>query len=397
MGIIPPNEYERLSAVRRYDILDTPPDGAFDRITGIAARIFHVPISIVSIVDHDRIWFKSHHGVEVSEIPRDPGLCASAILGSDPWILENAATDIRSLANPLVAGEFGLRFYAGVPLRTHDGFNLGMLCVIDREPRTVTEDEIRILSDLAAVVMDEMELRRAARHAVAQREEEIAERKRIEAQQQILIHELNHRVKNTLATIQAIASQTGRTCTNPSEFVVRFNGRIAALCRAHDLLTAGGWDGGSLRDLAMLSLGAYRYEDSERISLSGPALTLSPKAALSLNMVLYELATNAAKYGALSTPEGRVHVEWRLQRTKRGTVAQIDWREEGGPPIEAPPQRQGFGSMVISRTVRHDLSGTCELMYTRAGLRALISLPFQNNFTAAPRQRHKPSPIKETI
>src|SRR3954454_14104627 len=84
---IPPHEAERLAAVRRYDILDTPPDGAFDRVTRIAARMFGVPISIVSIVDADRIWFKSHHGLDVEEIPRSPGLCASAILGSKPWIL----------------------------------------------------------------------------------------------------------------------------------------------------------------------------------------------------------------------------------------------------------------------------------------------------------------------
>ena len=112
------NERERIIAVRRYGILDTPPDGAFDRITALAARRFGVPISIISIVDEDRIWFKSHHGVPVSEIGRDPGLCASAILRDVPHILNDASIDPRSLANPLVAGEFGLRFYAGAPLTT---------------------------------------------------------------------------------------------------------------------------------------------------------------------------------------------------------------------------------------------------------------------------------------
>ena len=124
-SIIPANEAQRLAAVRRYDILDTPPDGAFDRITALAARRFGVPISIISIVDEDRIWFKSHHGVPVEQIGRDPGLCASAILSDDPHILTDASIDPRSLANPLVAGDFGLRFYAGVPLTTDDGHNLG--------------------------------------------------------------------------------------------------------------------------------------------------------------------------------------------------------------------------------------------------------------------------------
>jgi sigma-B regulation protein RsbU (phosphoserine phosphatase) len=160
------DERERMAAVRRYDILDTPPDGTFDRIAALAAQLLDVPIAIVSVVDTDRIWFKSHHGLDVSEIDRQPGLCASAILGSEPWIVTDARTDPRTLANPLVAGEFGLRFYAGAPLTTHDGFNLGTLCVIDREPRLVTEDESQLLTELAHVVMDELELRRSARLAV---------------------------------------------------------------------------------------------------------------------------------------------------------------------------------------------------------------------------------------
>src|SRR5688572_22123729 len=144
-----PEEAQRLAAVRRYDILDTPPDGAFDRVTRIAARLFNVPISIVSIVDADRIWFKSHHGLDVREIPRGPGLCASAILDNKPWVLTDAKADPRSLANPLVAGQFGLRFYAGIPLRTQDGLNLGTLCVIDREPHAITEEQLAQLTDLA--------------------------------------------------------------------------------------------------------------------------------------------------------------------------------------------------------------------------------------------------------
>lgn len=127
------NESERLAAVHRYDVLDTPPDGTFDRITALAARLFQVPISIVSIVDSDRIWFKSHHGLEADQTDREPGLCASAILQDDPWLVNDARVD--TLTNPLVAGEMGFGFYAGVPLTTHDGYNLGTLCIIDHDPR----------------------------------------------------------------------------------------------------------------------------------------------------------------------------------------------------------------------------------------------------------------------
>ena len=161
--LIPENERERMEAVRRYDVLDTPPDGAFDRITALAARLFDVPISIVSIVDHDRIWFKSHHGIEVQQIDREAGLCASAVCQYEPWIVTDAAVDVRTIDNPLVAGDLGLRFYFGVPLTTSDGFNLGTLNVIDVEAREVSAEEIQTLTDLAAIVMDELELRLDAR------------------------------------------------------------------------------------------------------------------------------------------------------------------------------------------------------------------------------------------
>lgn len=162
-AIIPANEAERLQALRRYDILDTPPDGTFDNVTKLAAKLFGVPIAIISLVDTDRIWFKSHHGVEVPQIDRDPGLCASGILSDSPYVLTNAMEDPRSLANPLVAGSFGLRFYVGVPLKTHDNFNLGMLCCLDAKPREVTQAELDDLACLGQLVMDQMEVRLAAR------------------------------------------------------------------------------------------------------------------------------------------------------------------------------------------------------------------------------------------
>ncbi len=161
------NEEARMRAVERYRILDTPSDGAFDRIAALAARMFSVPVAIISVVDHDRIWFKSHHGTGVSEIGRDPGLCASAIMQDDVWVIESAATDPRTLANPLVAGEFGLQFYAGVPLRTPDGYNLGTFCILDREPRQFTAEDTRTLKDLAAIVMNDLELRLRSREAIS--------------------------------------------------------------------------------------------------------------------------------------------------------------------------------------------------------------------------------------
>ncbi len=189
------NEEERLAAVRRYDVLDTPPDGSFDRITALAARLFDVPISTISIVDHDRIWFKSHHGIDATEIGRDAGLCASAICHLEPWVVNDAQVDVRTIDNPLVAGDLGLRFYLGIPLTTSDGYNLGTLNVIDVKPRTVSEAELATLGDLAAVVVDELELRLNVRRTFDERRRRALE--------------LNDEVVQGLAVAQ-LAFQAGR-------------------------------------------------------------------------------------------------------------------------------------------------------------------------------------------
>ncbi len=163
---LPVNEKLRIEALHRYDILDTPPDGYFDRITHLASTIFKVPIALITLVDTDRIWFKSHFGLPINQIDRDPGLCASAILSHELYSVENAFNDPRTLANPLVAGDFGLRFYAAAPLQTADNCNLGTLCIIDKSPRVFTEAEKQILKQLANIVMDEMEMRLTLRNVV---------------------------------------------------------------------------------------------------------------------------------------------------------------------------------------------------------------------------------------
>ncbi len=162
-GVVGGDEQRRLVAVRRYEILDTPPDGAFDRVAALAARLLQTPIATVTLVDEDRIWFKACHGLAgVREVPREPGLCSSAILTDDAYIVSDARTDPRALNNSLVRGELGLQFYAAAPLVTHDGYRLGTVNVIDHEPRKISDDEVAIMRDLAAVVVDEMEVRRAA-------------------------------------------------------------------------------------------------------------------------------------------------------------------------------------------------------------------------------------------
>lgn len=156
-------ELRRIENLHKYEILDTPADGCYDEITSLAAKIFDVPIAIITLVDTDRIWFKSSYGLEIEQIPRNPGLCSSAIMSDDIYIVENARVDPRTLANPLVAGVMGLQFYAAAPLKSLDGYNLGTFCIIDKNPRSITGKESSMLRQLSRIVMDHFELKLKSR------------------------------------------------------------------------------------------------------------------------------------------------------------------------------------------------------------------------------------------
>ncbi|MCC5660131.1 GAF domain-containing protein [Nostoc sp. XA010] len=161
---LPANEVERLEALRQYNILDTPAEPAFDRITSLAARLFNMPMALVSLVDESRGWFKSAYGFDLREVQRDATICNLALLSDEVLVIPDTRQDNRLVCNPFVQNEPGLRFYAGAPLLTQDGFNLGTLCLLDTQPHDpLTDEQKAILADLAAMVMDELELRLAAR------------------------------------------------------------------------------------------------------------------------------------------------------------------------------------------------------------------------------------------
>ncbi len=157
-----PDEAERLSVLESYDLLDTPADEAFDRITRLASHILEMPIALVSLVDGERQWFKSRQGLDAQETPREMAFCQHAILGDQVMVVPDATCDDRFSDNPLVTGAPDIRFYAGAPLIAPCGSKLGTLCVIDRTPRDIDDRQRQVLKDLAAIVIDEIELRRLA-------------------------------------------------------------------------------------------------------------------------------------------------------------------------------------------------------------------------------------------
>ncbi len=160
---LPPDEAARLQTLQEYGILDSPPEEAFDRIIALATQLFNVPIALVSLVDMDRQWFKACFGLDIRQTGRELSFCAHAILHDDVFVVTDALLDPRFKDNSLVTGPPHIRFYAGAPLRTPSGHNLGSLCVIDTKPRDFSANQCTLLSDLAAIVVDEMELRRTAR------------------------------------------------------------------------------------------------------------------------------------------------------------------------------------------------------------------------------------------
>jgi PAS domain S-box-containing protein len=206
---------------------------------------------------------------------------------------------------------------------------------------------------------------------------DITQRKRAEEHQSLLLAELAHRVKNTLAVVQSITVQTRRFAP-PEQFFDRFNGRLDALGNAHDLLTRSAWEGAALADL--VSFGFQPYDISggpQRWSVNGPALWLAPNEALTLSLAFHELATNAAKYGALSDGNGTVAVCWRLQPDGAPNAVAIHWAESGGPPVTTPTRR-GFGSRLLDEAIPHELDGETSLEFRASGVECWLRFPLSS-------------------
>jgi two-component sensor histidine kinase/PAS domain-containing protein len=202
--------------------------------------------------------------------------------------------------------------------------------------------------------------------AIAGASRDLTERKRAEELRALLINELNHRVKNSLAAIQAITAQTLRTATDLPSARESLERRIHAMARAHDLLTQRSWAGASLAEVVSRATDAFA---SAQLRLGGPDFEISSKQALALSLALHELATNASKYGALSTAQGVVTIRWAIENG----ILRLEWTERGGPAV-TPPQHSGFGSRLLRQMVIGDLAGEMTLDYDPAGVRCVITV-----------------------
>lgn len=204
---------------------------------------------------------------------------------------------------------------------------------------------------------------------------DVTERKEGEAHLRLLLRELTHRSKNLLAVIQAMARQTARHAGSIDAFLTQFGARLQALAASHDLLVRESWYGASLNELVRSQLAAHIDDNArDRIEIDGPAVALKPEAAQNLGLALHELAVNAATFGALSVPAGRLSIRWQRQESDKGNAVAIDWREELGPKVR-PRRKRGFGSMVIERNLVRALDAEVTMDFDADGLRCRIVIP----------------------
>jgi PAS domain S-box-containing protein len=203
---------------------------------------------------------------------------------------------------------------------------------------------------------------------------DITDRRRAEEQRTLLINELNHRVKNTLATVQSIAAQTLRNAGTAQEARAALEERLMALARAHDVLTTESWEGAELKDIVAQALEPYRALGEDRLKMQGPELRLSPRIALALSMALQELTTNAVKHGALSNATGNVDIAWDISQAETGPCLHLRWQESGGPPVQ-PPTRQGFGTRLIERSLARELNGDVQIRFNPEGVLCTVDAP----------------------
>jgi PAS domain S-box-containing protein len=203
---------------------------------------------------------------------------------------------------------------------------------------------------------------------------DVTQRKRMQDRQALLIRELHHRVKNTLATVQALLGASARSTRSVDEFYHSFAGRIASLANTHNLLTEDYWQRASLHEMLDGELAAFDDDSGNRITLTGPPVELTSDLAVPTSMALHELATNAVKHGALSVPGGRVLVTWKVIQAEQERRLRLEWVERNGPPVEEPKHR-GFGSALLERVLTTQCHAEVEFAFEAAGLRFAMEAP----------------------
>jgi len=351
------DEAARALAIVDHGLADWDGAGRFDDVVGLLSKICEAPIVLVSLVEQDEQRFLGKSGLEASSTPRSVSFCSHAMRMPGIMVVPDATLDPRFADNALVTGAPGIRFYAGAPLVTASGIPLGALCVIDRVPRQgLTPLQADAMRVLARNVMTIIEARREA-----------------EARN-VIADELAHRIKNLFALFQSLIhfSSAHRDAGAMRD---ELTARTAALALAHGLVATGG--SGSvpsaigLHALFDTLFAPYRGVSGARHRVDGGDMAVAPHLITPLSLVFHELATNAAKYGALAHDEGRVEIAL----VAHGDQVSIEWREHGVAHSGDAPTHSGFGSRMVDMVVRRQLGGTLDKDWAEGGLVVRLGLP----------------------
>jgi two-component sensor histidine kinase len=371
-------ETDRLAALARYKVLDTPPEPEFDDIVRIAARICDVPMALISLIDAERQWFKASVGVSVQQTPRGIAFCNHAIQQERRFVVEDAQLDDRFQSNPLVIGYPNLRFYAGAQLNTPDGFPLGTLCVLDSTPRQLTQEQLETLSALSRQVMAQLEMRRILqlREADAAEKSALVGRMAILLKEkELLLDEMHHRVTKGLATVQALLVLQARTAAD-DEAARQLRdgaGRIQKFAAMHEHLYQVGAVsqveiGDYLRRLIDDQRAAHATGmEGRRIEFTASPGTWPSAEAPVIGMVMVELVTNALIHG-----KGGVVVTLRLD----GDGATLVVADEGpGVPADYDPaQSSELGMRIVSSLLRDTGGGAFKIDRTAGYSRLVVTM-----------------------
>lgn len=359
---VPENEFERLAALRAFDILDTTPTASLDRIVGLAARLFHAPMAFISLVDADRQFFIASHGSSVKETDRCSSFCAHSMLEEEVMVICDARQDARFRDNPLVTCEMGIRFYVGASLRTSDGLPLGSLCVIDTAPRERPRQELLDdLADLAFLIVAEFEFRSAT---AAKRDKTELELRRSLQEKETLLQEVHHRVKNNLQIVSSLLKLQADSLADPSaaSLLRESQQRVLAMALIHERFYTG-------KHMAAIEFDSYArtlvqelvYSYAGRAgNVTGrilpPPIFLSIGQAIPCGLILNELVTNAFKYAYTGDKKGEVTVELHESPEGRIRLAVSDYGK-GLPAGFSTKDSKSLGLKIVD-VLAKQLGGT---------------------------------------
>jgi PAS domain S-box-containing protein len=283
-------------------------------------------------------------------------ICAAALDRRQRVLVEDLTADTNFVRFAEIAEPYGIRGAQSTPLLDRSGSVIAMLTTYSERPCRPSYRELQLMDLYLEVVARQIE------------------RKRHEEHREMLLNELNHRVKNTLVTVQSFAVQSLRNAGSAAQAREALEGRLVSLARAHDVLTREHWELANVTDVVASALSPYFAKiPNHQLHISGPKLLLKPKAALAFALVLHELATNAVKYGALLNESGKISVDWQVTSTEPQQVV-FRWKERGGPGVK-PPERRGFGSRLIEEGIKQDMAGCVQLDFQPAGLACEIQVP----------------------